>query len=365
MSSAAAKWSVIFAFAHAAAAAASESPAPAVDERRQQVKEQYLVAEQAERQLLGTLYSINQRMKDMSKRRDRMTDRKLALEGDVRLLARNIAEIESRLEEQRAGLSRRMRELYLINGQSAIRSLFSAQSAVEFDRNVKFLRRITDRDYGLIKDYERSLESLKVKRRQLDSQVRRLVRLQNELKSQENRLTREQENKGTLLVKLKTSRDRHLNELKDLRQASAEPQETLDTAFFERRGALPPPINGPIAKDYGFIQDERFRFRIAHKGLHFSAPPGESVRSVFPGRAAFVGELPGYGLSVILDHGDHYYTVYAHLLAVKVKMNQKIDAEAPLGEAGGESPWFGTGLYFEVRHFSDAIDPQPWLKSSI
>lgn len=346
-----------------ALAQAPETVAP--EDRHQQVKERYLETEQAERQILGTLYSINQRMKDMSKRRDRLTDRKLAVEGDVRMLARNIAELERRLDQQKTGLSRRMRELYLIHGQSAIRSLFSAQSALEFDRNVKFLRRVTDRDYGLIKDYERSLKTLRVKRRQLDNQVRRLVRLQNELKNQEVRLTREQETKGTLLEKLKTSRDRQLNELKDLRQAAGDGGGNMDTAFFEKRGSLPPPVSAAVVKDYGFIQDEDYRFRIAHKGLHFSAQPGEAVRAVFPGRAAFVGELPGYGLSVILDHGDHYYTVYAHLLNVKVRMNQAVEGEAPVGEAGGKSPWFGTGMYFEVRHFSDAIDPQPWLKGSI
>ncbi len=337
------------------------SPTAGPGEMRQQVKEQFLEAEQAERQILGTLYSINQRMKDMSKRRDRLTDRKLVLEGDVRLLARNIAEIEIRLSHQRGGLSRRVRQLYLFHGESAIRSLFSSQSALDFDRNLLYLKRVTDRDYGLIKDYERSLKTLKGKRHQLDIQVRRLAKLQGELKNQETRLTAEQENKGTLLVRLKTTQSRHLTELKTLRKTEME-NSIFDTAFFEQRGSLPVPIDGPLVKSYGFIQDEKYRFRLAHKGLHFRADPGEAVRSVFPGKTAYVGEIPGYGLSVILDHGDHYYTVYAHLLAVNVKANEKVAAEARLGEAGGKSPWFGTGLYFEVRHFSDAIDPQPWLK---
>jgi murein hydrolase activator len=332
--------------------------------RLQVVKEQYLQAEQAERQLLGTLYSINQRMKEMSRKRDRLTDRKFATESDVRVLARNIAELENRMGSQRQGLGRRIRELYLLGGQTTLRTLFSAQSALDLDRRLRFLKRLSDRDYGLIKDYQKSLNTLVAKRKQLDGRVRHLVQLQNSLKNQESRLTKEQEQKGSLLAKLKSSRNQHLAEMGQLRRHLTSTEEVaFNTAFFEKRGQLPHPVQAPMAKNYGFIQDDDYRFRLAHKGLFFNTRASEPVRSVAPGSVAFAGELQGYGLSVILDHGDHYYTVYAQLLRLKVRRGQNLTSGAVVGEAGGRSPWFGSGLYFEVRHFSDAIDPQPWFKN--
>lgn len=354
------------AFAQFDGAAESAAAGDKVNQKVQVTKERLLAAEQAERQLLGTLYSINQRMKDMSKKRDRLTDRRLVNESDVRVLAKHIAELEMRLASQREGMSRRLRGLYLLNGQTAMRSLFSAQSSLEFDRNLRFLKRVTDRDYGLIKNYEKSLQVLTKKRRQLDSQVRSLAKIQGALKRQEESLQKDQEVKNQVLARLQSSQDKHLNELQRLRASQAQtgisPQE-LNTAFFEKKGQLQKPVRGELLKNYGFIQDDTYRFRLAHKGWFFRAGRKDEVQSVFQGRVAYAGELPGYGMAAILDHGDHYYTVYGQLTDLSVAMDQEVKAGQTLGVAGGSSPWFGTGVYFEIRHFSDAIDPQPWFKS--
>ncbi|MGE0762850.1 MAG: murein hydrolase activator EnvC [Bdellovibrionales bacterium] len=342
------------------------APPVATDQQVQVTKDRLIAAEQAERQLLGTLYSINQRMKDMSQKRDRLTDRRMATEGDVRLLARHIADLEWRLQAQRAGMGRRLRGLYLMNGQTAMRSLFSAQSALEFDRNLRFLKTVTDRDYGLIKDYQKSLHVLTRKRRQLDGQVRSLARIHGALKKQEQRLQEDQEAKNLLLSRLQNSQNQHLNELQRLRDAQAKSGVTtqeLNTAFFERRGQLQRPVEGELVKSYGFVQDETYRFRLGHKGWFLRAGAKDPVKSVFQGRVAYAGDLPGYGKTAILDHGDHYYTVYGHMTNLKVGLDQEVKEGQTVGLAGGISPWFGTGAYFEIRHFSDAIDPQPWFKS--
>lgn len=335
------------------------------DKPIQVVKERVLELEQRERQLLGTLYSINQRMKDMSRRRDRLTDRKLAAEGDVRSLARVTGELEKRIDQQRRSLSTQVRQLYLLNGQSVMRTLFSSQSAMELDRNLRYLKRFTDRSYSMIKTFERTLNTFRTKRRQLDSQVRHLAKVQGALTHQESALVKEQETKGSILSRLKSSRELHLSRLKDIRQNLPAQQRLgpeFDTSFFETRGQLPAPVDGQLVKTYGYVEDKSYRFRLAHKGLHFNTKVGEKVRAVFRGQVAFAGELPGYGLSVILDHGDHYYTVYAHLVSLAIKAGAQIQGAGILGEAGAPSLWFGQGLYFEVRHFSDAIDPEPWIK---
>lgn len=337
-------------FAHAAA------PTPI-----QVAKEKIVEADQAERQLLGTLYSINERMKDMSRKRDRLTDRRLATEGDAQLMARSIVQIEKRLNKQHQGLGRRIRSLYLLNGQAAMRSLFSSQSAVEFDRNLRFLKLVTDRDYNLIKDYDRSLKELRRKRQELERQVRRLASIQTALKAQEAALASEQAGKAGLLSQLKESRDRRISELAQFRQSQANTKDGLDTAFFERKGMLLAPVSGELVKSYGYIQDDALRFRLGHKGQFYRTVKELPVQSVSAGRAAFVGELPGYGLTAIVDHGDHYYSVYGYLTKIKVAVGEAIKEGQSVGVSGGQSPWFGKGLYFEIRHFSDAIDPQPWL----
>lgn len=338
--------------------------APDLNKQVEKTKEQLAEADLAERQLLANLFSVNQRMKDMSKRRDRLTDRRLVTDGDARVLAKSIAQLESRILAQKAGMRRRIRSLYILNGQTAVRSIFSAQGAVELDRNLRFLRKITDRDYSLLKDYDRSLKQLKRKRRELESQIRRLAKIQIDIDQQEKELAKEQEAKAGLLARIKDSRDRHLNALTKLRETQFEDgisEQDLDTAFFENKGRLRYPARGEVVKSYGVIQEDRYRFRLAHKGLFIRLINAEDVVSVFKGKVAFVGDLPGYGKTTVIDHGDHYYSVYGHLKKIAVTMGDNVAAAQKIGQGGGVSKWFGPGLYFEVRHFSDAIDPEPWL----
>ncbi len=340
---------------------------PNLSQEVEKAKEQLAEAELAERQLLANLFTVNQRMKDMSKKRDRLTDRRLVTDGDARILARSIAQLESRILAQKAGMRRRIRSLYILNGQTAVRSIFSAQGAVELDRNLRFLKKITDRDYSLLKDYDRSLKQLKRKRRELESQIRRLAKIQNDIDRQERDLAKEQEAKAVLLARIKNSRDRHLLTLNKLRESQFEDglsEQDLDTAFFENKGRLQFPAKGIIVKSYGVVQDEKYRFRLAHKGLFIRLSEEKDVSSVFKGKVAFVGELPGYGKTTVIDHGDHYYSVYGHLQQINVALGDKVAAAQKIGQGGGVSKWFGPGLYFEVRHFSDAIDPEPWLNLS-
>jgi septal ring factor EnvC (AmiA/AmiB activator) len=94
-------------------------------------------------------------------------------------------------------------------------------------------------------------------------------------------------------------------------------------------------------------------------GVEISAPVGTPVRAVFGGRVAFADRYGSYGLIVIVDHGDHYYSVSASLGRAAVQVGQELDAGAVLGFVGDESG--RAGLFFEVRHQGATLDPVPWL----
>ncbi|MGA3120560.1 MAG: peptidoglycan DD-metalloendopeptidase family protein [Polyangiaceae bacterium] len=109
----------------------------------------------------------------------------------------------------------------------------------------------------------------------------------------------------------------------------------------------------------------RAEVRPAHRegtdgpGLEMHAAAGSVVRAAFAARVAFADRYGPYGRIVILDHGDHYYTVSGNLDAVDVKIGQDVGAGDRLGTVGDDGA--GPMLYFEVRHGSQAIPPAPWL----
>jgi septal ring factor EnvC (AmiA/AmiB activator) len=109
----------------------------------------------------------------------------------------------------------------------------------------------------------------------------------------------------------------------------------------------------------------RSEVRPAHRegtdgpGLEIRAALGATVRAVFRGRVAFADRYGPYGRLVILDHGDHYYSVSGNLAAVDVKVGDEVPAGERIGTVGDEGR--GPMLYFEIRHGTETIPPGPWL----
>ena len=94
-------------------------------------------------------------------------------------------------------------------------------------------------------------------------------------------------------------------------------------------------------------------------GLEIHAALGTPVRSVFAGRVAFADRYGSYGRIVILDHGDHYYSVSGNLASIDVHIGDEISAGERIGSVGDEGQ--GPLLYFEIRHGSQTVPPGPWL----
>lgn len=94
-------------------------------------------------------------------------------------------------------------------------------------------------------------------------------------------------------------------------------------------------------------------------GLEIKTSLGAPVRAVFAGRVAFSDRYGPYGRLVIIDHGDHYYTVSGNLATIDVKVGDELSAGERVGTVGDEGQ--GPTLYFEIRHATDTIAPGPWL----
>jgi septal ring factor EnvC (AmiA/AmiB activator) len=94
-------------------------------------------------------------------------------------------------------------------------------------------------------------------------------------------------------------------------------------------------------------------------GLLMHTYMGAPARAVFPGRVAFADDYPQYGKTVILDHGDGYFTVTAELSSLDVRSGEDLPAGARLGLTGTAGAR-GT-LYFEVRHHTETLEPGQWF----
>jgi septal ring factor EnvC (AmiA/AmiB activator) len=94
-------------------------------------------------------------------------------------------------------------------------------------------------------------------------------------------------------------------------------------------------------------------------GLEIRAPLGSVVRAVYAGRVAFADRYGPYGRIVIVDHGDHYYSVSGNLGATDVRVGDEVTPGERLGTVGDDGQ--GAMLYFEVRHGTETLPPGAWL----
>lgn len=322
-------------------------------------KNELEAADLKSRQVMATIYKINQRMKFMSKKRDSLNNKMIDAEGGVRSLARSILEVESKIAKQREQLRGRLKMIYMMGDDGVAKIIFSSLSAQDLDQSLKYLKLISDNDYRLIKSYEKNKFVLSQAHDKLKIEVKKMIGIKEKLKNQEMLLNRDQMAKTHILRALKTEREGVLQSLTAIRNEADKKNlhNFLDLSFYEKKGHLQEPVSGRLVTDFSMIESEEFRYRLSHKGFRYKTAPESAVRAVFTGNISFVGAINGYGQTIVIDHSDHYYSVYANASRVLVREGQSVKTNDIIAKTEDS-------LYFEIRHFSDAIDPKPWLQQT-
>lgn len=134
----------------------------------------------------------------------------------------------------------------------------------------------------------------------------------------------------------------------------------VEPPFDALQGKLPWPTLGDISIHYGATMRQG---GMKSTGVLIRAPLGQPVRAIYPGRVVFANWLPGFGLLMIVDHGDGYMSLYGHNQTLYKKVGDAVKPDemiAAVGNSGREAP---TGLYFEIRHNSEPVNPQVWCVS--
>jgi septal ring factor EnvC (AmiA/AmiB activator) len=100
---------------------------------------------------------------------------------------------------------------------------------------------------------------------------------------------------------------------------------------------------------------------IARRGITVATASGAQVVAPASGRVAFAGPFRGYGLLLIVEHGDGYHSLLAGLDRIDLEIGQQVGAGEPVGMMGGSAASEPV-LYIELRRGGRPIDPLPWLE---
>lgn len=126
------------------------------------------------------------------------------------------------------------------------------------------------------------------------------------------------------------------------------------------------PCSGTIADDFGMRVHPILKIRRMHNGIDIITDVGTNVYAPGAGIVDFIGNRSGFGLTLEIDHGFGYRTIYAHLSSVKVKLGQKVNRGEIIAKTGN-SGFLTTGphLHYEVRHDGIALNPLNFILEDV
>ena len=123
------------------------------------------------------------------------------------------------------------------------------------------------------------------------------------------------------------------------------------------KGKMLIPVKGRVKHAYGQPRTAGLHWQ----GWLISASIGSEVKSIAHGRVAYSDWLRGYGLLLIIDHGDGFMSLYANNESLLREVGDWVETGSDISTVGS-SPLNGNGLYFEIRKDGKAMDPAVWLK---
>ena len=283
---------------------------------------------------------------------------------------RRLRELEASLAAARPALAARARALYKLGELSYLRLLLSVERPSDAIRGYRFVSALARRDKERIAGFRGDLLALAATRAELSARAQQAAALRTELTRTRSALDADRKKKSELLTSLVEKKEVHTAYLQELEDAEGKLTQllgglgggevSLPIAAF--RGTLRWPVVGPVRTTFGRHKHPKFETYTVQNGIEIAAPADTPVGAVHEGTVVFADHFRGYGLMVVVDHGDKHHTLYAHLAETRVVPGQRVAAGELVGTVGATSLG-GPGLYFEVRREGRPQDPLEWLDS--
>lgn len=377
---------LLFALESPAQLLAAQQGAPA-PEKREEVEQQLA-------QLAGSIAQLRRQMEQVRAEhraeQQQLREADLAIQATVlqmRELERQKAEhleelalLETRREEQALALEERQGELgvqmaatYRLAHQSRLKLVLNQDSPAHLNRMLAYYNHITRAQVEAIETLRAILGEIEHTHELINAEVLRLdsVALQQAQVLEQQELQRSGRNDALEALAAAISDDQsRLAELEGNRKDLELLLEKLSDVLADipadlgqhlglagQKGQLPMPCKARVTHAYGHNRAAGMKWQ----GWVLDAAPGTEARNIAYGRVAFADWLRGYGLLMIIDHGNGFMSLYGYNETLLAKVGDWVESGEVIAIVGN-NPGGEQGLYFELRKDGKAVDPAAWLK---
>ncbi len=280
---------------------------------------------------------------------------------------------EQELEGHRSLLAQQLRTAYAMGRQERIKILLNQQDPATISRVMAYYDYFNRARIEQLALIEQLVGTLQETEAELTRETRRLEQLQaRELQQQAElkqsrqarravieALSEEIRHKGQELDGLKRNEARLKALLQQLQQHPATPAETIQHQPFRTlKGRLPWPSKGRLTARFGMAKGAGLRW----DGVVIAGEEGQEVRAVHHGRVAFADWLRGFGLLLIIDHGDGYMSLYGHNQSLFKEAGDWVQPGEVIALVGSSGGRLETGVYFSIRKKGKPVNPKKWCR---
>ena len=333
------------------------------------------------RRTRGRQSELNRRLQQSEQQIGRLARHLRVLKGQLRRQNVRLADLEAQARRQQAALraqqellARQVRGAYAMGRQEQLKILLNQQDPAVVSRVLTYYDYLNRARAEQMARIRSRLQALAETRARIRDEQARLARLESEQAGQKQALEQQQQARREVLRQLASQiqgQDARLAQLrrdekqlqqllKGLQDALADIPRNLDAQqpFDKSRGRLRWPLRGVIRHAFGEPKIGALRW----DGVMIEAPEGREVHAVHAGRVAFADWLRGFGLLLIIDHGDGYMTLYGHNQSLFKEVGDWVEAGEPVAAAGSTGGGRESGVYFAIRRHGKPVNPARWCR---
>ncbi len=352
-----------------------------LEQLKGKIEEKKKRADEAEKKRESVLQGIQSLDKRLIRHRQehRNISKKLRKKDrEIKDITKQLDTIRTSIQKRRDAILARLRVQYMEGRFGYMKALLAADSYGDFQRRRQYLSALSQRDYELLSAFRTDMARMEQAeyqraearagmvafKKNIERKLGDIRALQKEKKTYLAKITQEKDASNRMVEELKRSASRVdglLRELEDRRRALARRPPTVPPPSRGSKGALPWPAEGQVVSFFGRQKHPTFDTYVQRKGIEIKTPEGSVIHAVMAGTVVYADWLKGYGLVIILDHANGFFSLYAHASKILTKVGDKVKEGNPIGETGDTGMIGENTLYFELREGAKAVDPLLWL----
>jgi len=336
-------------------------------------KKAYETFESREKRLIEAFSNLEVASKDIEKEIEKLDHQIDFAELDIKALNEELAGLETSLRETQERVAIRMVALYKHARKGYVKGLFDAEDLMDFRQRAKYASAVIKQDQEEISRWASIGQKCRSDITATSGRLRETTAKRDASKALRKQLRDELD--GTVVKLMNVHREKEFYEtgVKQLELAARGVSQALtgltqrddgyrgdsSRPFADSKGHLPVPmvgrmVAGPKAKGSGSES-------VFQRGVFFESKTNQEVKAVFDGRVDFSGKLKGYGETIIVNHGDRFFTIYAFLTHRIKRMGESVSQGEVIGGVGTAGDPFDKRLYFEIRESDKTLAPMSWF----